>query len=84
MDLKHLQDLKNKIEVIKSEKARCSGQEEQLEIQKQELLKQFKELNVTKDTLPGTIEQLEKDIATAESDIDLVLKGLGNKYDTFR
>ena len=77
MDLKRLQDLKTKIEKIKAEKAKCAGQEQQLNIQKEQLLKEFNEFGVTKDTLPLTIAQLEKDIEAAETEINLVLEKLG-------
>lgn len=77
MDLNTLQELKNKIEKIKAEKAKCAGQEQQLNVQKEQLIAEFKELGVTKDTLPLTIAQLEKDIKSAEDEIDLVLAKLG-------
>lgn len=82
MDLTHLQTLKNKIEHIKSEQAKCQGQQQQLDVQKKELMKQFQECGVTRDTLPETIKQLEKDIADAEKEIDLVLNSLEQKQGT--
>lgn len=79
MDLNKLQELKDKIEKIKAEKARCLGQEQQLDVQKNQLLEEFKELGVTRDTIGGVIEQLEKDIAAYETEIDYILSSMENK-----
>lgn len=76
MDITELQKLKNKIEFIKAEKAKCDGQKLQLDKQKQELIQKFHELGVTKDTLPIMISQLEDDIKKATDEIDLVLKSI--------
>ena len=76
MDLTHLQKLKNKIEHLKAEQAKCSGQKLQLDKQKDDLIKKFQELGVTKDTLPLMITQLEADITKAESEIDLILNSI--------
>lgn len=76
MDINNLQRLKEKIEFFKAEKAKCLGQEQQLNEQKKELMQEFKELGVTRDTLPQVIKQLETDISAHEKEINLVLDGI--------
>ena len=79
MEISRLQKLKDKIDLLKSEKAKCVGQKLQLDNQKKELIAKFNELGVTKDTLPLAIKQLEDDIAEAEKNIDLIVNSLYDK-----
>lgn len=83
MTLTELQELKDKIEFLKAEKAKCDGQKLQLDKQRKELMERFNELGVTKDTLPLAIKKLEEEITKKKEDIELVLKSLDIKNDTF-
>lgn len=80
MDLSKLQRLKQKLEECKAEQAKCLGQEQQLEVQKKELMAEFQEMGLTRDTLASAIEQLDKDIAERTSNIDLILQKV-REYD---
>ena len=83
MTLTELQELKDKIEFLKAEKAKCDGQKLQLDKQRKELMDKFNELGVTKDTLPLAIQRLEDEIKSKKADIELVLNSLDIKNDTF-
>ena len=81
MQLDKLKNLKEKIEFLKAEKAKCEGQQLQLDKQKTELIAKFNEFGVTKDTLPIMIQKLEDDITEAEKEIDTILQGIyGQNY----
>ena len=59
---KKLSDLKNRLENAKIERARAEAKLESLNLQKDELLKQFEELNIDPENIESEISSLKTKI----------------------
>lgn len=75
-----LDELKNKLEKLLRDDAVLKGREEELLKQREQLVKELTEQNVTVETLDYTINTLQQQITKGEAELEKLIHDLGTSF----